>query len=116
MQTERSPQPMLLARLDRRDVAADFGGGAMTSDAGARLLGATDKAIQLIDRFSACFSDGRSAARVVHDVRALVGQGVVGIALGYEDLIDHDDLRRDLVLGTVLGKLEASRPTCGVKV
>jgi hypothetical protein len=103
---------MLFARLDGRDVVADFGGGAMTSDAGALLLGATDKAISLVDRFAACFSDGRAARRVVHDIRSLVGQRVFGIALGYEDLIDHDELRRDPVLGTVLGRLEARRRDC----
>jgi hypothetical protein len=103
---------MRFARLDRRDLVADFGGGAITSDAGALLLGATDKAINLVDRFAACFTDGRMAGRVVHDVRTLVGQRVFGIALGYEDLNDHDDLRRDPVLGPVLGRLEARRSRC----
>ena len=91
---------------------ADFGGGVMTSDAGALLLGATDRAIGLVDRFAACFSDGRTAGRVVHDVATLVGQRVFGIALGYEDLIDHDALRHDPVLGVVLGRLEAGRAGC----
>ena len=112
MPTECSPEPMLFARLDGRAVVADFGGGAMTSDAGALLLGATDKSIALVDRFAACFSDGRASARVVHEIDSLVGQRVFGIALGYEDLIDHDELRHDPVLGTVLGKLEARRPGC----
>ena len=112
MQTECNPEPMLFARLDRREVVADFGGGAMTSDAGALLLGATDKAINLVERFAGCFSDGRAAERVVHDVPTLVGQRVFAIALGYEDVADHDDLRRDPVLGAVLGKLEAHRSTC----
>ena len=93
-------------------MVADFGGGVMTSDAGALLLGATDRAIGLVDRFAACFSDGRTAGRVVHDVATLVGQRVFGIALGYEDLIDHDALRHDPVLGVVLGHLEARRPRC----
>ena len=84
----------------------------MTSDAGALLLGITDRAIGLVDRFAACFSDGRAADRVVHDVTTLVGQRVFGIALGYEDLIDHDALRHEPVLGVVLGRLEARRPGC----
>jgi hypothetical protein len=75
---------MVFARLDRRELVADFGGGAITSDAGALLLGATDKAINLVDRFAACFTDGRMAERVVHDLRTLVAQRVFGIALGYE--------------------------------
>ena len=74
MRTQCNPESMLFARLDRRDLVADFGGGAITSDAGALLLGATDKAIKLVDRFAACFTDGRTAGRVVHDVRTLVGQ------------------------------------------
>ena len=112
MLTQCNPESMHFARLDRRDLVADFGGGAITSDAGALLLGATDKAINLVDRFAACFTDGRTADRVVHDVRTLVGQRVFGIALGYEDLNDHDDLRRDPVLGPVLGRLESCRTGC----
>jgi len=112
MPTECNPEPMLFARLDRRDVVADFDGGAISSDAGALLLGATDKAINLTRRFAACFRDGRTADRIVHDVTTLVAQRVFGIALGYEDVVDHDDLRRDPVLGTVLGRLEARRSTC----
>src|SRR5918994_2949552 len=112
MQTECSAEPMLFARLDRRDLVADFGGGAITSDAGALLLGATDRAIGLVDRFAACFSDGRDPGRVAHELPTLVGQRVFAIALGYEDLIDHDELRRDPVLAVLAGKLEARRPDC----
>jgi hypothetical protein len=75
-------------------VVADFGGGAITSDAGALLLGAADRTIVLVDRFAACFSDGRMPGRTTHDVPTLVGQRVFGVELGYEDLIDHDDLHR----------------------
>ncbi len=112
MPTECNPEAMLFARLDRRVLVADFDGGAITSNAGALLLGATDRAINLVDRFAVCFSDGRASGRIVHDVRTMVGQRVFGIALGYEDLIDHDDLRRDPVLGPVLGRLEARRANC----
>ena len=66
MPAECSPPAMQFARLDGRAVVADFGGGVMTSDAGALLLGATDRVIGLVDRFAACFSDGRAAGRVVH--------------------------------------------------
>ena len=112
MPAECRPPAMQFARLDGRAVVADFGGGVMTSDAGALLLGATDRAIGLVDRFAACFSDGRTPGRVVHEVATLVGQRVFGIALGYEDLIDHDALRHDPVLSVVLGRLEARRPDC----
>ena len=107
MRTECTPPSMRFARLKGRDVVADFGGGAMTSNAGALLLGATDRAIGLVDRFAGCFSDGRAAGCVVHDVATLVGQRVFGMALGYEDLIGHDP-----VLGAVLGRLEARWRDC----
>ncbi len=58
MRTECNREAMLFARLDRRDVVADFGGGAISSDAGALLLGATDRAVNLVERFAACFTDG----------------------------------------------------------
>jgi hypothetical protein len=67
---------MVFTRLDRSELTADFGGRAITSDAGALLLGATDKAINLVDRFAACFTDCRMADRVVHDVRTLIAQRV----------------------------------------
>jgi DDE family transposase len=98
--------------VEGRRVVAGFDGGRVTSDAGALLLGATDKVIGLIDRFAACFSDGRSATDVEHTVATLVGQRVFGIALGYEDLIDHDQLRHDPVLATLAGKLAARRSRC----
>jgi Transposase DDE domain group 1 len=91
---------------------AGFDGGRMTSDAGAMLLGATDRAIGLIERFAGCFTDHRAAALVEHTVARLVGQRVFGIALGYEDLIDHDQLRHDPVMAVLGGKLEAKRSDC----
>jgi hypothetical protein len=79
-------------------VVASFDGGQITSDAGALLLGATDRVIGLTQRLAACFKDGRDGAYTEHAVKTLVMQRVVGIALGYEDLIDHDQLRHDPVL------------------
>ncbi len=112
MLTDCSSEPMLFARLEGRKVVADFDGGAISSDAGALLLGATDQAIGLVDRFAACFQDGRQAGRVVHDLPTMLGQRLFAIALGYEDVNDHDALRHDPVLGTVLGRLQARRPDC----
>lgn len=100
------------ARADGRAVVASFDGGTMTSDAGALLLGATDRAIRLVDRFTACFRDGRRSDLIEHAVATLVGQRVVGIALGYEDLNDHDALRFDPVMATLAGKLRARRKGC----
>jgi hypothetical protein len=93
-------------------VEAAFDGGAMTSDAGALLLGRANRVIGLLDRFAGCFRDGRSAELIEHAVATLVSQRVLGIALGYEDLVDHDQLRHDPALGAVLGKLKTRRRNC----
>jgi len=98
--------------VEGRQVVAAFDGGDHTSDAGGLLLGATDRAIGLVGRFAACFADGRAQAQVEHTVETMVAQRVFGIALGYEDLIDHDHLRRDPVLAILAGKLEARRQNC----
>ena len=98
--------------VEGRQVVAAFDGGQVTSDAGALLLGATDRAIHLVGRFAACFADGRLQAQVEHTIEAMVAQRVFGIALGYEDLIDHDQLRHDPVLAALAGKLEARRKDC----
>jgi hypothetical protein len=98
--------------VEGREVVAAFDGGDGTTDAGGLLLGATDRAIHLVGRFAACFVDHRAQAQVEHTVAAMVAQRVFGIALGYEDLIDHDHLRHDPVLATLAGKLEAKRENC----
>jgi hypothetical protein len=90
-------------------VVAAFDGGAITSDAGALLLGEANRAIRLTDRFAACFTDARMSALVEHEVGTMVLQRIVGIAPGYEDLNDHDELRHDPVLA---GKLAAKRTDC----
>jgi hypothetical protein len=109
MPTECSADRFAFAPVGRRAVVAAFDGGAMTSDAGAMLLGATDRAIGLIERFAGCFIDYRRAELIAHEVRTLVGQRVFGIALGYEDLLDHDELRYDPVMTMLTGKLAAER-------
>jgi hypothetical protein len=100
------------APLGRREVVADFDGGSITSDAGALLLGQADCAIGLLDRFARCFLDRRSSELIEHAVKTLVGQRVFGIALGYEDLNDHDELRHDPVMAVLAGKLAARRRGC----
>ena len=91
---------------------ASFDGGRITSDAGALLLGATNRVLGLTRRLAACFTDSRDPDYTEHAVETLVMQRVVGIALGYEDLIDHDQLRHDPVLAVLAGKLAASRSDC----
>ena len=112
MPTECSAKLFEFAPVEGRQVVAAFDGGAITSDAGALLLGEADRAIGLTDRFAACFTDARTAELVEHAVDTLVMQRVFGIALGYEDLNDHDELRHDPVLAVLAGKLAARRADC----
>ena len=107
--TECSPALFEFARVQSRAVVASFDGGRITSDAGALLLGAADRVIGLTRRMAACFTDARNPDLIEHEVATLVMQRVVGIALGYEDLIDHDQLRHDPILATLAGKLTARR-------
>ena len=112
MPTECNPELFEFAPVEGRRVVAAFDGGAITSDAGALLLGQADRAIRLTERFSRCFTDRRAAELVEHSVNTMVTQRVIGIALGYEDLIDHDELRHDPVLAVLAGKLAAHRTDC----
>ena len=112
MPTECSAKPSEFARVEGRSVVAEFDGGAVTSDAGGLLLGAADKAIGLVRRLAGCFRDQRDGRFIEHTVATLVGQRVFGIALGYEDLNDHDELRHDPVMSVLAGKLEAWRSDC----
>jgi len=112
MPTECSADLFGFTPVEGRKVVAAFDGGQMTSEAGAMRLGATDQHIRLIERFAGCFTDYRDAALVEHRVPSLVGQRVFGIALGYEDLIDHDQLRHDPVMAVLGGKLAAKRADC----
>jgi hypothetical protein len=95
MPTECIPDLFGFKPVGGREVVAAFDAGAVTSDAGALLLSATDRAIRMMDRFAACFHDVRCQEQIEHEVVTLVGQRVFGIALGYEDLNDHDELRHD---------------------
>jgi Transposase DDE domain group 1 len=109
MQTECSAERFDFGAVEKRAVVAGFDGGTITSDAGGLLLGLTDRAIGLVGRFARCFVDGRHPALIEHEVKTLVGQRVLALALGYEDLNDHDELRHDPVMGVLTGKLKARR-------
>ena len=112
MQTECSADLFGFARVEGRAVVAGFDGGKITSDAGGLLLGAADQAVGLIDRFARCFRDSRSEELIEHRVATMVGQRIFGIALGYEDVVDHDELRHDPVMAVLAGKLIARRKNC----
>jgi len=92
--------------IGRRDVVARFDGGRISSNAGGLLLRETERVTGIIDQFAACFTDHRDPERIEHTVGALVAQRVHALALGYEDLNDHDDLRFDPLLATVVGKAD----------
>ena len=87
-----------------RDVVAHFDGGLISSDAGALLLRSTEQRTGILRQFAACFHDFRRADKVEHQVGELVRQRVYGLALGYEDLNDHDQLRQDPLLALLSGK------------
>ena len=112
MPTECSAERFDFGMVEGRVVEAAFDAGLVTSDAGGLLLGAADRAIGLVDRFAACFRDHRRQDLIEHAVTTLIGQRVFGIALGYEDLNDHDQLRHDPVLAVLAGKLSSPRETC----
>lgn len=109
MPTQCNAEQLEFSCVERRRVVAAFDGGAVSSDAGALLLGKADEAIGLIDRLAGCFVDARDPDLIEHTVRTLIGQRVFGMALGYEDLNDHEHLRHDPVFGALLGKLEPKR-------
>src|SRR6201995_4485559 len=112
MPTECSAQSLDFGAVENRRVEAAFDAGLVTSDAGALLLGATDRAIRMMDRFALCFHDERRPEYIEHEVATLVGQRVFGIALGYEDLNDHDELRHDPMMAILAGKVTGRREDC----
>ena len=112
MQTGCISDQLEFEGFERCCVVAAFDGGAMTLDAGALLLRHADRAIGLFEGVASCFEDHRSLDQAVHSVRAMVGQRIAGIALGYEDINDHDELRHDPVLGRLAERLEPARADC----
>jgi len=103
--------PLTFSRLQRRNIQANFDGGAITSDAGALLLRETDRRIGLIDAITGCITDSRDPAKTTHDLRTLLAQRIFAIALGYEDGNDHENLRRDPMLQLVTERgIDSARP------
>ena len=95
---------MLFQDLGGRKVVADFSGGYLSTDAGGLLLQCIDRGLGVSARLAACFRDGRDPRFVDHRVQELLTQRIYGLALGYEDLNDHDTLRRDPLLAVAAGK------------
>ena len=98
MPTQCNTKPLEFEGHGRRRVVADFDGGPITSDAGALLLRRVEQHLSLFDQVADCFTDHRNPDRIQHSLRTLIAQRIVAIALGYEDLNDHDHLRHDAVM------------------
>jgi len=111
--TECTQSTLEFAGAWSRSVVARFDGGKITSDAGGLLLREVERRIELLKRLSECFLDGREQSRVRHSVRKMVSQRVYGLALGYEDLNDHEQLREDPLLMLLAGSADAESALAG---
>ena len=109
MNTECTAVQLEFPGVGRRRLVARFDGGAISSDAGALLLKAVEARTGLLAGASRCFVDHRDPQRIEHSVEELVSQRVVALALGYEDLNDHDELHHDALLASVVGKEDPNR-------
>jgi Transposase DDE domain group 1 len=96
-----------------REIVARFDGGTISSDGGALLLRQTDERLDLLPRLAQCFLDGREQDRVQHSVEEMISQRVYGLALGYEDLNDHEQLRSDPLFSVLAGHEELDKPLAG---
>ncbi len=104
MQTQCTQQTLSFQALGRREVVARFDGGPITSDAGGLLLREVEEHTRIIRQLAGCFTDHRNEELIEHSVEELLRQRIFGLALGYEDLNDHDQLRHDPLLATLVGK------------
>lgn len=111
--TECTQEWFAFAEHFSRRVVAEFNGAWMTSDGGGLLLRQTDRKLGLLKRVAACFTDQRDPERVEHRLPEMLAQRIYGLALGYEDLNDHEELRRDPLLAVLAGKREAHEPLAG---
>jgi hypothetical protein len=102
--TDCKGQPLLFQDLGSRQVAADFSGGTLSSDGGVLLLRQVDAQLGMTSALAGCFEDGREQVYVDHSVQQLLTQRIYGLALGYEDINDHEQLRRDPLLATACDK------------
>jgi Transposase DDE domain group 1 len=101
--TECTQSSFFFHRAGRRDVVARFDGGHISSDGGGVLLREVERRARIVGQFADCFTDHRDPDRVEHPLAHLIGQRVFGLALGYEDVNDHDTLRRDPLLALLVG-------------
>jgi len=112
-QTECNGAQLSFQALGRREIVAKFDGGQLSSDGGGLLLRETERRTAIIKQFAACFRDYRNPLLIEHSLKTVIGQRVFGLALGYEDLNDHDHLRNDPLMATVVDKADPTRPLAG---
>ena len=106
MSTDCTSQRYEFQGPGKRTIVAEFNGGRITSDGGVVLVGEVDRRRRIVERFAGCFTDARDPGSVEHAVEDLVRQRTYALALGYEDLNDHDELRSDALLAAVVGKAD----------
>jgi len=111
--TECNQSSFGFERSGRREIVARFDGGTLSSDGGAFLLRQTDKRLNLLARLSECFLDGRNQNLVEHTIQEMLAQRTYGLALGYEDINDHEQLRKDPVFGILAGREALEEPLAG---
>jgi len=111
--TECNQETFRFAAHFSRRVEAGFTAGRVSSDGGALLLREVDRKINLLERLAACFEDGRDPERIEHTIQQMLSQRIYGLALGYEDLNDHEQLRSDPLFGLLSGRRKLEEPLAG---
>jgi hypothetical protein len=111
--TECNQERFSFALHFSRQVRAEFTAGQVSSDGGSLLLRAVDGKIHLLGRLAGCFTDGRSPLLITHPLAEMLAQRIYGLALGYEDLNDHEQLRTDPLFGLLSGKRKLDEPLAG---
>ena len=112
-QAECNGEQLSFQGVGGRQIVARFDGGQLSSDGGGLLLREVERRTGLLSQFAACFRDFRDPLLVEHTVKSLISQRVMGLALGYEDLNDHDQLRHDPLIATLVEKADPTRTLAG---
>src|SRR5450631_4517157 len=113
LMTECNQETFAFTAHFSRRVEAGFTAGQVSTDGGALLLREVDRKINLAGRLAGCFSDGRAPLLVKHQLPQMLAQRIYGLALGYEDLNDHEQLRSDPLLALLAGKRQLEEPLAG---
>jgi hypothetical protein len=112
-QTECTVEQLSFQGVGKREIVARFDGGQLSSDGGGLLLREVERRTGLLKQFASCFRDYRNPKLVEHSLKSLISQRAIGLALGYEDLNDHDQLRHDPLIATLVEKADPTRALAG---